>query len=51
MENLIFSILGITAILLLAIPPKIQEHRAYKKEKLAGEKFKEYKKRMKNRRY
>jgi len=51
MENLIFSILGITAILLLAIPPRIQEHRAYKKEKFAGEKFREYKLRIKNKRY
>ena len=49
--DLIFTIIGVVAILLLAIPTKIQEKRAYRKEKFSGEGFKEYKIRMKNKKY
>lgn len=52
MKDLIFDLLVILAILsVAAISVFIEEHHAWRKEKYVGESFREYKRRMKSRRY
>jgi len=52
MKDLIFDLLVILAIIIVGAGSIfLEEHHAYRKEKYSREGFKEYKKRMKNRRY
>ena len=52
MKDLIFDLLVILAILsVAAISVFLEEHYAWRKERYSGESFKEYKKRMKSRKY
>ena len=52
MKDLIFDLLIILAIIFVGgLSIFLEEHHAYRKEKYSGESFKEYKQRMKSRKY